>query len=132
MKLKKLPLAAFAFCGFFNAVNPVFAQNWIGTSAPGKGWVSVACSADGTKLVAVPDGDFIYTSTNSGATWTAAITAPNANWQAVASSTNGSKLVAVVYSGLIYTSTNSGATWTAATAPSTNWQAVASSADGNN
>jgi len=48
MKIKNLPVAAFAMCGFFIAVKPVCAQNWFGTSAPGAQWVSVASSADGT------------------------------------------------------------------------------------
>ena len=34
------------------------------------GWQSVASSADGTRLVAVVNGGQIYTSTDSGATWT--------------------------------------------------------------
>jgi len=130
MKLKKLPLAAFAFCGFFTAINPVFAQTWTQTSAPTNyGWTSVASSADGTKLVAV--GYFsIYTSTNSGVTWIS--NAPSADWISVASSADGNKLVAAAgyYNGFIYTSTNAGATWLVTSAPDTNWVSVASSADG--
>src|SRR5208282_1980808 len=137
MKLKKLPLAAFAFCGFFTAVNPVFAQNWIGTSAPGANWASVASSADGTKLVAADrSGEGIFNSTNSGATWTKT-SAPYDYWASVACSTNGTKLVAVAVSdtsftnpGSIYISTDSGTTWTQTSAPSNNWTSVASSADG--
>src|ERR1019366_5810490 len=80
----------------------------------------------------------LYTSTDSGATWTLT-SAPVADWTSVASSADGSKLVAVSESasgdpgnpnGLIYTSTDSGATWTATSAPRTEWWAVASSADG--
>jgi ligand-binding sensor protein len=67
---------------------------------------SVASSADGTKLVAVVYGGQIYTSTDSGVTWTPQ--ASNRNWFGVASSADGTKLVAVVDGGQIYTSTDSG------------------------
>ena len=78
---------------------------WTQTSAPGNSWSSVASSADGTKLVAAADFDgvwdgtnygdgLIYTSTNSGATWTPT-TAPSEHWSAVASSADGSNIVAV-------------------------------------
>jgi hypothetical protein len=71
MKLKYL---LFACASLFPAVHPASAQNWILTSAPSNNdWFSIASSADGTKLAAVA-WDFvaggIYTSTNSGDTWT--------------------------------------------------------------
>ena len=71
--------------------------------------LSVASSADGTKLVAVVGNDYIYTSTDSGAHWTQA--GMSNNWTSVASSTDGSKLVALTSAGGIYTSTNFGVTW---------------------
>jgi hypothetical protein len=91
----------------------------------------VASSSDGTKLVAGGWGG-IYTSTNSGATWTQT-GAPSEEWFSIASSSDGTKLAAIsaVYlSGSIYTSTNSGLTWTQTSAPSVNWQSIASSSDG--
>jgi hypothetical protein len=109
-------------------------------------WTSVASSADGTKLVAVVKPDpvtggigYIYTSMDSGATWTQ--TGPQQYWQSVASSADGTKLVAVAslywdaisqyQSGLghIYTSMDSGATWTQ-TGTQQIWNSVASSSDG--
>jgi len=51
-------------------------------------------------------GTRIYTSTDSGVTWT-----PRENirdWLGVASSADGSKLVAIAFQGQIYTSTDSG------------------------
>ena len=94
-------------------------------------WVSVASSADGTKLVAATDIDAgIYASTNSGADWTQT-SAPYNCWVSIASSADGNKLVAVSSSG-IYTSTNSGVTWTQTSAPGASWHSVASSADGSN
>jgi hypothetical protein len=97
------------------------------------GWSSVACSTNGTQIVATAKnlgfapGGWIYISGDSGVTWT-----PRAftnNWQAVASSADATKLVAAVLGGQIYTSTDSGTNWTPR-AFTTNWQAVASSADG--
>jgi hypothetical protein len=137
MKRKSLLLALVALGRLFAWFNPAFAQIWTQTSAPITNWVSVASSADGTKLVAVAgqkgyaaEVGPIYTSTNSGVTW-AATTAPGTNWASVAMSAVGNKLVAAANGGGIYTSTDSGATWTATTAPIANWQAVASSADGD-
>jgi photosystem II stability/assembly factor-like uncharacterized protein len=100
----------------------------------------VASSADGTKLVATAIGEstysstggYIYTSTDSGATWTQQAHGTSREvWRAVASSADGTKLVAVVDGGYIYTSTDSGATWSQR-ATSQRWRAVASSADGTN
>ena len=89
----------------------------------------VACSADGSKLVAEAGGSPIYTSTNSGLTWT--LSQPDGGYrEPVASSADGTQLVEVVQNGGIYTSANSGLSWTLTSAPSTNWSAVASSADG--
>jgi len=90
-------------------------------------WHCVACSADGTKLVAGTYGSQLYTSTDSGMSWTPRGTTNG--WSSVASSTDGSRLVAViVIGGQIYTSADSGVTW-AAHGPSTNWQCAASSSD---
>ena len=91
--------------------------------AGNKKWQAIAMSSDGSKLAAVVGdvltygGGHLYTSTDSGATWTDRSTtgstiAGNKNWQAIAMSSVGSKLAAVEYSGHLYTSTDSGATWT--------------------
>ncbi len=133
-----------------SAVNLCFAQTWTQTNAPNDTWASVASSADGSKLVAastivngVGTGQ-IYTSTNSGTTWTVQLNAPATNWTCVASSADGTKLVAVesttvygspnspfIASG-IYTSTDSGVNWTLQTnVPSAYWTSVVSSPDGN-
>lgn len=87
----------------------------------------MASSVDGAKLVVVIGNGTIYTSTDSGATWTARDSARN--WSDVASSEDGTKLVAVVGTGQIYTSTDSGATWTARDSVRA-WTDVCSSADG--
>ena len=61
-------------------------------------WISVASSADGSKLAAVSDAPSplgLITSTNSGATWTTNAV-PFLDWNAVALSADGAKLVASV------------------------------------
>jgi DNA-binding beta-propeller fold protein YncE len=108
-------------------------------NAPSQYWYSIASSADGNKLVAVSGGystsaNVIYTSANSGATWTLRSTSVG-YWTSVASSADGNNLVAVGggfsgHTGPIYTSANAGVTWHPTTAPSKNWINVASSADG--
>jgi photosystem II stability/assembly factor-like uncharacterized protein len=97
-------------------------------------WARVASSSDGTKLVAVkvtPVSGFLYTSGDSGNTWTQRGT--TRNYFAVASSSDGTKLVATVVDGSIYTSTNSGLSWTerGRSLGTKQWRAVASSADGS-
>lgn len=95
--------------------------------SPSVYWYSIASSTDGTKLVAATASN-IYTSTNSGSSWTqrAAIAG-----SAVASSADGTKLALVVNGGGVYTSTDSGATWNVQSgAGSQAWSAIASSSDG--
>jgi photosystem II stability/assembly factor-like uncharacterized protein len=86
--------------------------SWTLTGAPSNYWVSVAMSADGSKIVAASSlvGFFptnvpgpIYTSTNFGVNWTAA-SAPKTNWISVASSADGNQLVAAVQNGGIWIS----------------------------
>ena len=106
------------------------AQTWMQTSAPSNNWISVASSADGSRLVAAASSGLIYVSTNSGVAWTQT-GAPSNIWYSTASSADGSKLVAVSGNGPIYISTNSGTAWTLTDAPTNNWASTASSADGN-
>ncbi len=109
----------------------------IATGAPTNGlWETVACSADGRKIIAAGGGGDsqvfpIYTSLDTGTTWVSN-NAPVFNWQSVASSADGTRLVAAAeFNRVIYTSTNSGAVWTQATnAPKVSWFSVALSADG--
>jgi hypothetical protein len=127
--------------GIYTSTNS--GATWAQFSAPAMYWSAVASSADGTKLAAaVQAGNaidasghiiswsgFIYTSTNSGATWKRT-SAPSASWFAIASSADGASLAAVVYGGSIYISTNSGSTWSPTSTPTSPWTAIASSADG--
>jgi photosystem II stability/assembly factor-like uncharacterized protein len=76
-------------------------------------------------------GGDIYTSTDSGATWTDQTAAGSRGWASITSSSDGTKLAAVVWGGDIYTSTDSGATWTDQTATGSRyWESITSSPDG--
>ena len=92
---------------------------------------SIASSSNGTKLAAVVwGGGYIYTSTDSGATWTQATSAGSRDWISIASSSDGTKLAALG-GCYIYTSTDSGASWTQATNDATRyWMFITSSSDG--
>ncbi len=90
-------------------------------------WYSIASSSDGSKLAAVVFTGQIYTSTNSGSSWTARDS--TRNWFSITSSSDGSKLAAVVFTGQIYTSTDSGVSWTARDS-TRNWFSITSSSDG--
>ena len=111
-------------------------RNTYDTSSGGKIWTSVAASSDGSHVVA-SDLHYIYTSIDSGGTWTNnGKSSGNNGWRSVASSSDGSRLVAVGDNGdgngKISTSSDSGATWVARTgAGSHNWKFVASSSDGS-
>ncbi len=113
---------------------PAYAQALAPTTAPAQNWLSLASSADGVKLAGVGYYGWIYISTNSGATWTAASTAtngpePQRSWTGIASSADGRRLVAVASFSPVFTSTNSGETWNQS-GPAAVWAAVASSSDG--
>ena len=74
-------------------------------------------------------GGKIYTSTDSGLTWTPQGT--NNYWTGIASSADGTKLVATsTGAGQIYVSTDSGITWFPKDSLRA-WSAVASSTDGS-
>ena len=94
-----------AICGQLIFISTNLGMTWVQTGAPPTNWISMASSADGSRLVAVAvtggsyslppyvvDGP-IYTSTNSGATWTSN-NVPGQNWTCVASSADGCKLAA--------------------------------------
>jgi len=75
--------------------------------------ISVACSSDGMKLIAITaggGGGNLYTSTDAGTVWTARDSVRQ--WTGAASSSDGSTLFAVVSGGDVYKSTNSGSSWT--------------------
>ena len=103
-----------------------------------RNWISITSSSDGTMLAAVVFGGYIYTSTDSGVTWTSRMTDATRYWRSITSSTDvtdgtdGKKLAAVVSSnGYIYTSTDYGVTWTPRMTDATRgWWSITSSSDG--
>jgi len=91
---------------------------------------AVACSGNGSNIVATVQGGTIGISTNGGATWSPRES--NRSWTSVASSADGGTLVASVNSGAnyVYVSTDYGASWVPGNIGA-NWSGVACSADGS-
>jgi photosystem II stability/assembly factor-like uncharacterized protein len=141
-KLLHLGLLGAGLLFALNFVYSASAQSWTQTSAPTNYWSAIACSADGSKMVAVAGSSVIYStrvssiyiSTNYGSTWIQT-SAPSNYWVSVAASADGTKLVSVagstIYSGPIYSSTDGGNTWTSNNIAIQPWRSVASSADGS-
>lgn len=120
--------AVFYNGGIYTSAN--WGTNWIQAQAPTDYWNCLASSADGARWVAGTAPGVIYTSKDSGATFTSRL--PNNSYQAVAGSSNGSNLVAAVLGGKIYRSTDQGDTWAPTPAPSALWSGVAMSTNGAN
>ena len=74
-------------------------SGWVAMKVPGKGnpsyWYSITSSSDGTRLAAVVYNGYIYTSTDSGATWTEQTAAGSRRWTSITSSADGTRLSAV-------------------------------------
>jgi hypothetical protein len=127
------------------------------TSAGARQWNSVASSADGVKLAAtasnldydtVEGSSSIYTSQDSGATWTEQASTRMARvneWTSITSSSDGTKLAATkfsidgytedlqpIYKSHVYTSSNSGVDWTErlVSEVESRWLSITSSSDG--
>ena len=113
--------------------------NWIGGENTSSqtitaNWTAVAASASGTQMYATYIGG-IYSSANSGVTWSPTGASTANDWVAIASSANGVRLIAAATnsSSGVYLSSNSGASWSQVTSLPTSalWTAVASSSDGS-
>ena len=79
-----------------------FGVNWFQTSAPGQPWLSVACSADATRMAALTQdlpGGSTFISTNLGVSWTQSLT-PAGPWQSLALSADGRSLLGLGAQGL--------------------------------
>jgi hypothetical protein len=84
--------------------SPDGGNTWISNSLPNYEWNSMACSADGSRLIACSEGyKVIYTSTNFGLAWISNAVPAGLAWNGVASSADGNNLVAVDNGGGIYT-----------------------------
>ena len=95
---------AFSTDAIYTSTN--FGATWTSNNVPQVNWISIASSADGTKLVAVAGGGSagsgpIYSSTDSGAIWTSNNVARQA-WSAATSSADGCRLAAVTSSAGIW------------------------------
>jgi hypothetical protein len=92
-------------------------------------WAAISSSADGVRLAAAVNGGGIYTSTNSGFTWSVS-GAPNTNWSALALSSDGYTLVALSTNGLLSVSADFGVTWATTNVSASARASVAVSANG--
>ena len=132
-----LLVALTAFIGLFTLVNSSSAQTWVlSTSAPNEYWDTVACSADGTKIVAASywitsstHYGHVAISPDAGTTWTTRVVQATA-WAHVASSADGTKLAVAADKGFVFCSTNSGAVWDSLPGAG-NWWGLACSSDAN-
>ena len=103
--------------------------------SPNPPWRSIACSADGQKLVAAGGPAGLYQSADAGTNWSQ-LSTPLGWAAAVASSADGSRLLASGFNDLHNdtwaVSTNSGQSWQTTSAPpgGSGWSFLASSADG--
>jgi len=68
------------------------------------------------------NGGNIYSSSNSGSTWSQT-SAPSAVWSAIKCNSSGSIITASINNGTIWLSTNSGSTWTNSYNPVSRWNA---------
>lgn len=113
--------------------------NWTERSIAGlRDWREICTSDDGTKLIAVVNGDFPFKSTDSGASWTPVCpysSTSSGTWTDVASSSDGTKLAACAggaSDNYIFYSANSGATWVPfANAGLRKWSGISMSSDGS-
>jgi hypothetical protein len=112
--------------------------NWTSNNLPGGpigSRVAIVSSADGTRLMAACNSQYVFISTNSGSNWISKFifvpNHPSANWSALTSSADGRRLAAISQDAPVYTSTDFGNTWTPDDVTNAPWTAIASSADGN-
>ena len=105
-------------------------MTWIARDSD-RGWIGIASSVDGTRLIAAANGGFVYLSIDSGVSWTAQPALGARNWQDVACDSTCTTMMAAEYGGNIYVSNDSGSSWVAQSqAGSHEWNAIAMSADG--
>ncbi len=101
---------------------------WTQTAASAADWGSVACSADGQKVIVAGRNGRIFLSTDRGLTWLVQTAPPSAAWRAVCSSSDGNTLAACASGGGIWR--KSGGVWAQTSAPVAAWQGLACSYDG--
>lgn len=89
---------------------------------------SVACSADGSKMMLCAYGVPIYISTNYGVNWNQTATPP-AQWTRIVCSYNGQRIIALANEGIISSSIDGGLNWNFISNPYQHWVGAAVSAD---
>ena len=103
---------------------------WQLSTVSGNNWLSLAASADGTRMNAAGSGG-LYSSADSGHTWGGPYTGFSGSWNAVAASADGNTIYAVANTKAIQVTTNSAGSWlTGVGTLGSNWLCVACSADG--
>ncbi len=94
-------------------------------------WYSIAVSEDGSFIIASDQYAEIYTSEDSGTTWTEQTGAPSDTMYNLSVSSNAGLIAAYASDGYIYTSSDKGVSWTEQTkSGSRDWSDIAVSADG--
>ena len=93
--------------------------------------LAITSSADGTKLAVTMYKMGVYTSNNSGTSWTNVLKGDYST--TIASSADGSKLAFAVTPGNLYTSNNSGTSWTLQSSAGyqDEWTGISMSSDGS-
>src|SRR5271154_6871642 len=110
MKIRLVELCLLGVVSLYFFPTAALAQTWTQTDAPSVTWRSVACSSDGSRLLAAGD-EGIYESLDAGLTWL--FLNPTQSFS-VTCSADGTQIVAEGFeagSGAVFTSPDSGATW---------------------
>jgi hypothetical protein len=111
-------------------------DTWDKVNLPEGNWTRVTSSADGTRLAVVDYNvnGYLYTSNDSGMTWTQRINSgdPSTQWQSLASSADGKVILAGTnLVGKMYISRDYGSTWSVVNALGNgDWHDADVSADG--
>ena len=90
--------------------------------------VSIAGTTGAYLIAAVAANDYVYTSTDNGATWTQYLNSGNRNWISV-KCTDLNTIYATELNGSVWKYTDAGSTWVLYS-PTPTWKSVTSSADG--
>ena len=116
-------------------------QRSVGEAPNARSWGTlyldnIVSSSDGTKLALESNG-LLWTSTDSGESWTERSLGKPVYWARLVSNSDGTKLAALG-AGVVWTSSDSGQSWTERSVDerdyfgslSKDWKAIASSSDG--
>ena len=108
---------------------PLSKNSWLPVNLPSGSWASIACSSNGTVVVAAENNSGnIYVSRDAGTTWT--LTPASGNF--VCSSASGLLLSTLNrYNGTVFYSTNSGSNWVSSSFPNRPWNDISPTAGGS-